>query len=70
MNATNLTRKSQFDTASATLCARMVSLDAATRAQAAKDAQELLSTLPKQIRKSPGVSGEIKALKTLIAKNS
>lgn len=58
--------KTEFDNASAKLCARMVSLDADTRRQAAQDAQALLSGLPKDLRNSPHCRDEIEALNTLI----
>lgn len=61
-----ITSKIEFDNLSATLCGRMVSLDAATRIQAAHDAAQLLADLPKFLRNSPHCRAEIKAINTLI----
>ena len=63
-----ITSKTEFDNLSATLCGRMVSLDKATRATAADDAEAMLAGLPKDLRNSPHCKDEISALKTLICK--
>ena len=60
--------KTEFDNLSARLCGRMVSLDAATRTQAADEAEALLAGLPKDLLNSPHCQGEIGAIKTLIAR--
>ena len=58
--------KTEFDNLSARLCGRMVSLDAATRTQAADEAEALLAGLPKDLKNSPHCRGEINALNELI----
>jgi len=65
---TTITSKIEFDNLSATLCGRMVSLDAATRQQAAAEAETLAADLPKFLRNSPHCAGEIDALNTLVAR--
>jgi hypothetical protein len=67
---TTITSKTEFDNLSATLCGRMVSLDSATRQQAAKDAEALLADLPKSLRNSPHCKGEIEAINALISRVS
>jgi len=65
---TTITNKMQFDILSAKLCGRMISSDSATRVDAAKEAESLLSELPKFLRNSPHCQGEIEAMNTLISK--
>ena len=59
--------KQEFDQASSTLCGRMVSLDAETRAIAATRAGEILRTLPAFLANSPHCQGEISAMRQLVA---
>ena len=63
-----ITSKTEFDNLSAKLCGRMVSLDKATRATAADDAEAMLAGLPKDLRNSPHCKGEISAVKALIGR--
>jgi hypothetical protein len=65
---TTITSKIEFDNLSATLCGRMVSLDAETRQQAATAAETLLSDLPKFLRNSPHCRDEIAAINTLVSR--
>jgi hypothetical protein len=63
-----ITSKIEFDNLSATLCGRMVSLDSATRHQAATEAETLLADLPKFLRNSPHCRDEIAAINTLVSR--
>jgi hypothetical protein len=63
-----VTGKIEFDNMAAKLGGRLVSLDQATRQQAALDAAELLADLPKFLRNSPHCSGEIAALNILLSR--
>lgn len=63
-----ITSKIEFDNESATLCGRMVSLDADGRHKAANDAEKMLSELPTFLRNSPHLRDEINAINTLISR--
>ena len=65
-----ITSKIEFDNLSAKLCGRMVSIDSATRQQAANEASNLLTELPKFLRNSPHCQSEIEAINTLISRVS
>lgn len=65
---TTITSKIEFDNLSAILCGRMVSLDSATRQQAATEAETLLSDLPKFLRNSPHCHDEIAAINALVSR--
>lgn len=67
---TAITSKIEFNNRSAILCGRMVSLDKATRQQAAKDAESFVANLPKFLRNSPHCRGEIEAINTFISRVS
>ena len=56
----------EFLKASSILCARMVSLDHATRQRAAHEAKNLIDSLPKQTKNQPSLKNELKALSSLI----
>lgn len=63
-----ITSKIEFDNLSAKLCGRMISLDSATRQQAAAEAETLLAELPKFLRNSPHCRDEIAAINTLVSR--
>lgn len=63
-----ISSKTEFDHQASILCARMVSLDAPSRQAAAKEACQLLLSLPKDLSNSPHCKGEIAALKSLISR--
>ena len=66
--ANMITSKTDFDSLSAKLCGRMVSLDKATRIAAADEARAMLAGLPKDLRNSPHCADEISAVEKLIAR--
>lgn len=64
----SITTTIEFQNAAAKLAGRMVSLDCATRHEAAQDAAAMMAVLPKHIKNSPHVADEMTALFTLIAR--
>lgn len=60
--------KTEFDNVSARLAGSMVSLTKSTRQAAAREAEEMLASLPKDIANNKSARDEIAALQTLIGR--
>ena len=67
---TKINGKTEFFNLSAKLCGRMVSLNHDTRIIAAKEAQDVLASLPTCLLNSPHCQDEIKAMILLINKEN